>query len=373
MSTTPPILPISLQESIVSDNLNCTILLSFLMGLYTMVYAGTMYLYRMSSCIQIVAVNADRAAVSQKATNSNHYVVLPTISMLYLLSMSTFIIQWYTLDWAVVINGDTRLSMFLSTLAGGPAWTFVVTDVLFYSVIIVSDGLLVSYISVGNNIAYHPIKIQIWRCYHVWGQSLRVTSLPVVFLLAEFGLFVAGLITSLHVGSVTNPTDAALSGNIQSAQIFVSFGTTIITTCMIAYKIHSSSRLTAPTSKRTFKHIMNVLIGSAAGYSLVILVYAVILVVPASESIQSSLSNVVFYMQIVVTAVGGMAPTIVVGRIALSTSSHSACPPSVNRISDLQFHGERVTNGTLSAWADHSVSAMIRNEGTHRDEEKNIE
>lgn len=68
-----------------------------------------------------------------------------------------------------------------------------------------------------------------------------------------------------------------------------------------------------------------------------------------------------------------MAPTIVVGRIALSTSSHSACPPSVNRISDLQFHGERVTNGTLSAWADHSVSAMIRNEGTHRDEEKNIE
>lgn len=57
--------------------------------------------------------------------------------------MIVFVIQWYYLDFAVVINGDTKETIFNATIEGGPVWIFVLFQFFFYSVFVVSDGLLV--------------------------------------------------------------------------------------------------------------------------------------------------------------------------------------------------------------------------------------
>lgn len=82
-------------------------------------------------------------AASKKSANTNCCVVLMAISVLYLLSFIDFIVEWYFLDWVIVVNGDTRNSMFWSSL-GGPTWIIVFDNVVFNSSFVVSDGLLVS-------------------------------------------------------------------------------------------------------------------------------------------------------------------------------------------------------------------------------------
>lgn len=70
--------------------------------------------------------------------------MLSTISILYPLCLGDFIIQWTYLNLSIVDGGDTRQSMFISTLEGGPAWLFILDDCFYYGVFLVTDILLVS-------------------------------------------------------------------------------------------------------------------------------------------------------------------------------------------------------------------------------------
>lgn len=56
-----------------------------------------------------------------------------------------FILQWYLLDLQVVIDGDTRESIVLSIIGGGPRQIGALDDFLFYFLLIISNGLLVGY------------------------------------------------------------------------------------------------------------------------------------------------------------------------------------------------------------------------------------
>lgn len=69
--------------------------------------------------------------------------MLTAISALYLLCLGVFIVEWYYMDLAVIIEGDSRGLIFDSTLNGGPLWIFVLHQILFFGVFIVSDGLMV--------------------------------------------------------------------------------------------------------------------------------------------------------------------------------------------------------------------------------------
>ncbi|PPQ85904.1 hypothetical protein CVT25_014750 [Psilocybe cyanescens] len=94
MSTTDVTIPVNVQEGIIGANLNSSTLLNVLM-------------------------------VAEKTSYStNHRIVLSPMSLLYLLCFSEFIVQWYFLNWVIVSNGDTRESIFLETVGGGPPWIF---------------------------------------------------------------------------------------------------------------------------------------------------------------------------------------------------------------------------------------------------------
>lgn len=81
--------------------------------------------------------------MSKETANLNRRVILSAISALYTLCLAVFIIQWYFLNLSIVVDGDTRASIFDSTLEGGPVWISVLYQSLAFAVFIVSDALLV--------------------------------------------------------------------------------------------------------------------------------------------------------------------------------------------------------------------------------------
>ncbi|PPQ88151.1 hypothetical protein CVT25_005117 [Psilocybe cyanescens] len=259
----------------------------------------------------------------------NRRVVLSAISALYLLCLSQFIEQWYSIDLDIVINGDTRETTFISTVEGGPTWVWVFADFLTYSSFVVSDGLL------------------IWRCYHIWGQSLRIILVPVALFVAESCLFVASIALAGTNGQLTSDVNAKLFNNITSVSIFVSLGTTMITTFLIGYRIHSASRANGTPSRRLFNRVWVIVIESAAVYSLVLLVDSICYVLPSFIVLGSPLDVVGYYVEPVQIFVTNqrMAPTILVARIALTNPSNPVAP-TVTHISGLQFGSQHESSGS---------------------------
>ncbi|PPQ84812.1 hypothetical protein CVT25_015158 [Psilocybe cyanescens] len=307
-------IPVNAKVNVIGASLNTSMLFNFLMGIYTMVYGGTMYLY-----------------LSKKPANSKRHIVLSAISVLYLLCFLDFIVQWYYLDWVVVINGDTRESIFSGTV-NGLQWISVLSTILASSLLIVSDSLL------------------IWRCYYVWGQSFWAISAPLILLVAEFSLFVATTVLSATLNQITSDANAILFNNITSALTFVSLGTTVITTFIIGYRIHSASQRHDLSSRRLFNHVVTMIMESATAYSLVLLIEAIIIAVPSVEVLGSPLSEAGIYIQAIVIVFAGMAPTVLVARIALTDPNNTNASSALTHISsDFQFRSPQGSGSGRSA------------------------
>ncbi|PPQ90924.1 hypothetical protein CVT25_007851 [Psilocybe cyanescens] len=253
-----------------------------------MVYGGTMYI-----------------SLSKKPANLNHRIVLSAISMLYFLCFLEFIIDWYYINWTIVTNGNTRESIFLGIVGDGHEW------------------------------------IRIWRCYHVWGQSFWAILAPLIFLVAELGLIVVMTVLDIKFSEVTTHADANLFNGISSALVFVSLATTVIATFIIGYRIHSASQRHDTSSRRLFNHIATILIESAATYSMVLLLAAIIYVVPSLNVLGSPLSQAEYYVSVILTVVSGMAPTVLVARIATNDNNSVASATLTHISDDLQFGSQQ--------------------------------
>ncbi|PPQ79586.1 hypothetical protein CVT25_003467 [Psilocybe cyanescens] len=323
MSTPEVSIPVDVEKDIIGANLNSSMLLNFLMGVYTMVYAGTMYLY-----------------LSKKAGSSISRTVLSAISVLYLLCVSEFVIQWFFLDLTIVDNGDTRESIFFQTLGGSPDWIILLSDFQFYSALMVSDGLL------------------IWRCFHVWGRSFKVVSVPLLLFIGEFGLFCAEMILAGLSTRITGGPNTNLFNNIESALTFASAGTTVVTTLLIGYRIHLTSRIqvSSSTASSKFKHVLRLVIESAAVYSLVVILDAISIVVPPFTNRESPFAEVEYYVESVLIIIAGLAPTVLVARSTRSNTSSTTHKSKSTCVSGLRFgsqHGNE--NRSVNTVVDSSV------------------
>ncbi|PPQ88768.1 hypothetical protein CVT25_008622 [Psilocybe cyanescens] len=234
-----------------------------------------------------------------------------------------------------VISSTLNGSLLFNFLIGGPRGLLALNAFLFYSSFIVSDGLL------------------LWRCYHVWGQSLWVILIPTILVFAEFGKICdskrLSVILTYHLGLFVAVTvlvarfgdfevNTTLFENIETALVFVSLGTTVMTTFLIAYRINAASLLNGSPSKRLFDRAITLVIESAAVYSLVLLIYAVFTIVPQFLAFGSPVDNAVFYLQVL-----GMAPTVLMARISL-TSPHITTGQTITHITGLQFESQPGNN-----------------------------
>ncbi|KAH9478081.1 hypothetical protein JR316_0010318 [Psilocybe cubensis] len=207
-----------------------------------------------------------------------------------------------------------------------PLWAHVIVVTLQYTLLVVSDGLL------------------IWRCFHVWGCSLRSVAVPIAFLLVETGISLA-IIGNVPAALLGGPI-ALLMDRVQSAALFVSFLTTTLTTALIGYRIYTLSQQgnNLSTAKRV-KHVTKILVESSTIYCIVLLVNAVVAVIPSASYLAESPVNISsFYVQIVLYVVSGMAPTIVVARIALANPVNGRKETLTTDLSGISFEERYISS-----------------------------
>ena len=154
-------------------------------------------------------------------------------------------------------------------------------------------------------------QLQIWRCFHVWGASVRVIVLPTFLLFCEIRALHSsplskdyadiilpevldlGIIILLGVDHLLPPlSQVNLINRLLGTQAFLTFVTTLVTTLLIAYRLYASWEQDLPErSKRRIKQILEILTQSAVVYSLVALAQAISFVLPGASG-SSNLSLV---------------------------------------------------------------------------------
>ncbi|KDR69656.1 hypothetical protein GALMADRAFT_918004 [Galerina marginata CBS 339.88] len=299
--------PLAVQQSDISSSLNATIIFTFMIGIYTVVYIGTLYLYLTKR-------------------SSQRLVIVGTITMLYLLSIVQFGFQLWDLQWTFLKHGETRESVFVSQFTS-PAWGEILSTTSTVLTLVLADGLL------------------IWRCFFVWNRSLRVILLPLFLLFAE------AVISIIILGiDFQHPTSkiSALFGGLESALYFVSVATSLTGTVLIAFRIHSvsSNDSEGVLSLERFKDIIEIVVQSAVLYSLALLVPAIGNIVPPNIPFAN-------YSGAICSPIKGLAPTIMVARVCTANANNSTSQPStIHRISGLQFQGEGTNDNETRTGTD---------------------
>ncbi|KAF8186711.1 hypothetical protein BJ912DRAFT_1143785 [Pholiota molesta] len=295
-------IPVDVEKSEISSALNATAIHVFLMGMYIVIYIGTMYTY-----------------VPRKP--SNHRVIPATITIQCLSSIVYTGLQWYELERQFVDNGDTRDSIFLSLYAT-PVWLVLASDIAIYIVLVLADGLL------------------IWRCFFIWGRSFLVVLVPSFLLIIEIGLFlVQPVLRATYNSSAVSPTLAATFNDLVAAAYFTTFATSLITTALIGYRIYACSSQTG-FSRRLYINILDIVVQSGAVCSLTALATAISSVLPGGSDARNPRFCAQNYVQDLSVYVSGLSATIMVARVGL-LSADTMHPPAAH-LSGLQFR--RPTN-----------------------------
>ncbi|KAF8886673.1 hypothetical protein CPB84DRAFT_1850022 [Gymnopilus junonius] len=271
--------PSSGQELVIITGFNTLLLQFMLFSTYSVVYFGTMYMYSTRS-------------------SAKCRIVIAAISLSYLISTIQTSVRWYLVKRSFIDSGGTQNTVIV-TFVAGPGWPNLVKDISYFIVGGVADGLL------------------IWRCFQIWNGSFRAISLPLLFAVGAIGVYASIVVitftTKLYtLASVTQ--DSQLLDILTGVLLFLDLASTLATTILISYRINSfAKRNPFRNSRSRFKRIVEILVQSAAAYSLVIIAYAIASIIPTDtlESVNAARS----YTSIFYFFTAGIAPTIMVARV----------------------------------------------------------
>lgn len=169
-----PLPDISVQRADINSQLNATLLGIFMMGtsstivgelsrradsasivigMYTIIYFGTLYICRRfhipllrnpyclgTDCIVIVT-----------RKRSPGKVVISAISLLYVLGVIEYSFEWTFMQWFFLKNGETREEIFTALLVL-PRWLHVMNNIFAFAMLTLADGLLVGHLLEFNHV-----------------------------------------------------------------------------------------------------------------------------------------------------------------------------------------------------------------------------
>ncbi|KJA15920.1 hypothetical protein HYPSUDRAFT_47981 [Hypholoma sublateritium FD-334 SS-4] len=278
---------VSEEKAIINATLNSDMLNTLLLGMYTPLYFGTMYI-----------------CITGKA--SRNRVVLAAITILYASNVIGGSVLWIDIHRQIGMNGESPLGVLLTEIRGSNFTpSSVLLEVSSGLPLVVADGLL------------------IWRCFRIWDSSLRIIALSLILFLAEIALFLATLVFSF-----TSSTDSTKSGITNGTGLFLALAVTLWTTTLIAYRIYSASSHVLNRKRSRFYNILEIITESSFIYSLSLVVIAVLTAIPMTPSNIWTLLKVSVYVGNIFNAITGIAPTITVARVALASNSTSDTEPT---------------------------------------------
>ncbi|KAK0493577.1 hypothetical protein EDD18DRAFT_405995 [Armillaria luteobubalina] len=257
--------------------LNMTILEGWLFGIYTGVFCTTMW----------NIISSKRSEPSR-----GKQIMVTIISCLFLLEATTFATDWSFIHNGFIRNGWGLFTVFVA-LQGQDPTSFRMA--------------LVTSIDGGISTVLADVAM-IWRCWTVWGRRWPVIILPVVSSFAGTGAKVVQTYHYIH--DSTNAISDTMSYKIEArwtiSHLSLTVATTMICTILIICKIFISGSANHGVIQ-AYRGVIEILVESALLYSATLFVYTGFV---ARNNPGGS------YVEIVAAAARGIAPTLLVGRVA---------------------------------------------------------
>ncbi|KAF9547319.1 hypothetical protein CPC08DRAFT_755482 [Agrocybe pediades] len=247
------------ENMVISSNLNSTLVAQFFMGMYTTVFASTVYLY---------------VSPNRPPGDSPNRIVIATLTIIYVITLLIVCLNWWGTALVFVTQANTRFSLFVGSVNG--------TNIAVGTVLNIAA-------SVGCGGAFTHVDDQYEFMHYRWGY------------------------TRLRLWAHTANT---ISG-VKNISIVA---TSLTATLIICYQIYSRT-MTSGLSRK-YKRIMDVLIQSSALYSSVSIVQAVSgFTNGGNVAVSTSAFTLGEYATVLMTLMAGLSPTLMVGRLAIVARS----------------------------------------------------
>ncbi|KAK0474848.1 hypothetical protein IW261DRAFT_1497364 [Armillaria novae-zelandiae] len=246
-------------------NLNSRILYSLLTGFYTGVIAVTLW---------NIFTNKSRPIAR---------AMVVVITLLYIVTIIDFALVWSNIPSIFVNHGQNF-------------WT----EIMFSN----SPGVK-TIISAGTVSAVGTVladSTMIWRCWIVWGRQWVIIILPILFLLSSIAFKIVGEYQDFTI----------LNNYTFNFVLYATFllATTLWCTMLIIYRVITVSRAGGEAiggGVRAYLRLIEVLVESSALYSICLMLYVGFY---ARDSWTGP------YFDILAGSARGIAPTVLVGRVA---------------------------------------------------------
>ncbi|KJA18851.1 hypothetical protein HYPSUDRAFT_205069 [Hypholoma sublateritium FD-334 SS-4] len=304
---------ISDETTIMRGYFHSEMLNTLLLGIYTPLYFGTMYIF-------------------MTGKSSTNRVVVAATTVLYAFNVIGGLKLWEDISLLIGTSGS---SMSEGLLAESTAFAdnIVWSDVTKFLPFIVADGLL------------------IWRCFKIWNGSYRIVALSLLLFLAEIALYSTVTVFDFSPRQLAT---GATRNHLLSVGLFTTLAVTLWTTTLIVYRIYSAANDTLNRQKPRFYNILEMITQSSLIYALALGANALLAVIPQRPSDVWTIFTVANYVGVVLYAITGIAPTLMVARIALLSSLTSDTEPTTTGASDIQF-GWQNLNAVLEGDASSTI------------------
>ncbi|SJL05141.1 uncharacterized protein ARMOST_08514 [Armillaria ostoyae] len=289
---------------------NATLLEVFFHGIYTCTLAVTLW-----------------AIASNKERRTKARTTMVVIIVILYMSTSVWVaIQWSFAQYAFVKNGETFATTW-NALNSGTSIPWLVTH---WSSGITS-GLTTSIAD----------AIMIWRCWVIWGGRYEIIALPTLLLSSQNVFGWLALLDNIHSPTSDDQVKVGME-EIQWLTVYLSLslGTTLFCTILIIYRIIRVGR--SSDSVGAYRRVIEIVVESASLYAVSLIFWM------AFNLLRDNRANV--YPEAAYVSITGIAPTLIVGRVASGQARPSDSWKSKNTISTIQFGGH-------SAPQSESVSA----------------
>ncbi|KAK0498229.1 hypothetical protein EDD18DRAFT_1156843 [Armillaria luteobubalina] len=246
-----------------------------------------------------------------------------TIFLLYLFTTISFSFDWAFQRYAYVPNGETFYTVFLALEAVGPWWR---------------TYRLVASITGGINTVLADIAM-IWRCWVIWSEKWLIVAPLIICTVAGTLSKVFQIYDSMSDASSDISRTSGYRTKIDWSILYLSFtlATTVLTTLLIIYRIVRVANSPYSIGHRSYRRVIEILVESAALYSVSVIVYM---------GLVASNDQSAYYADAVMAYTKGIAPTLLVARVALGQGLSSNKTSQETRVSSVHFRRPQTMLGS---------------------------
>ncbi|KAF4618085.1 hypothetical protein D9613_012639 [Agrocybe pediades] len=328
-------LSIAQQTAFITADINSILILQLLFGIYTGLFPATIYAY-------IHKENRARA---------RDMIVIGSTVMLYGVTAVNVLCNWIYKSTVYCTLGATRLDIFIGSTGG----EMIIAEQIIlvtttYVVFLLADSLLV------------------WRCFHSCGRSFRQSLLPIALLVVEIVLVISASVYGCLMTAAPNfgtHQRAQIFDRVSAAAYFSVAATSLTSTGVICVQIWRHTALNT-RSRKNYRTVINALVESSALYTVAVLLSAFLnSVVPMDDDISFTLFITSTYVDVTTQIISGLAPTLMIARLFVSSSREDSEFSSAHLPSELidratHPNGTNITNVEAALEIQHGVSIGVR-------------